>query len=302
LKDKLTIGFIEGIIGGVIMNLFDLILVGFHWADVRYIDYAAVFIFGNKPVFWFDTVLALLVHVIFTGLLGIVFAYLMDYISSKYYLLKGGYYGAVAWFTFYVIAFLHKVPLFIKTSWPTAVSDLVSSIVYGLVLAETLRRLMQKYLGTKEWKGTLVMEDRFVRGLIAGIIAGIVQVGVDFALEVFRMGTIRYLDYAAVIIYGNKPVFWFDTLFAQLAYIGFAGFAGIIFAYFITWVSSKNYLLKGWLFAIGLWFSIYAVGMMYKVQLMHKVPWPDAVSNFISTSIFGLVAAVLLQRLTPKEN
>ncbi len=144
------------------------------------------------------------------------------------------------------------------------------------------------------------MRDRFTIGFIAGIAGGIVQVVIDFALEAFHLGKIRYLDYAAIIIYGNKPTFWFDTVFAQLMYIGFTGFAGIMFAYLIMKVSSKNYLLKGWLFAIGFWFSIYAVGMMYKVPLMYKVPWQEAVSNFISTSFFGLVSAGVFHQLTKK--
>lgn len=283
------------------MNLLDLILVYLlHWADIRFIDYAAIFIFGNKPVFWFDTVFALLVHVIFTGLLGVVFGYIMPLISSKNYLLKGGCYGVAVWFIFYSIGFLHRLPLFVKTSWQTAISDVVTSIAYGLVLAVTLRRLTIKYLENGGWKGNITMKDRFTSGLTAGIAGGIVQVIVDFVLTVLHFGNVRYLDYAAIIIYGNKPAFWFDTLFAQIAYIGFAGFAGILFAYLMVRISSKNYLLKGWLFAISLWFTVFAIGLLFKVPLMEKVPWQNAVSHFISASIFGLVSAEVLRRLTQK--
>ncbi len=150
MKDKLTVGFISGVIGGVCMNLFDLILVYlFRYSDVRYIDYTAIYIFGNTPVYWIDTLFALLIHIFFTGLLGIVFIYLLSIISNRNLLFKGGIFGVTAWFIFYSTGFLHQVPLFVKTSWPTAVSDVITSIVYGLILAITLQRLAIKYLGKR---------------------------------------------------------------------------------------------------------------------------------------------------------
>lgn len=202
MKDRLTLGFIAGVIGGVFMNLLDLILVYlFHWADVRYIDYTAIFIYGNKPSFWGDTLLALLIHLIFTGLLGIVFVYLLSAISNKSYLFKGGIFGVFAWFIFYLTGFLHRVPLFEKTTWPTAVSDVITSIAYGLILAETLRRLAVKYFDDGGWKGGITMRDRFTMGFIAGVAGGVVQVLIDYALEILHLGKIRYLDYAAITIW-----------------------------------------------------------------------------------------------------
>lgn len=60
-------------------------------------------------------------------------------------------------------------------------------------------------------------------------------------------------------------------------------------------------MLKGWFFAIICWFAVFVIGTMYKIQLLNKVPWQEGTSNFITTSIFGLVLAIVLKLLT-KEN
>lgn len=90
-------------------------------------------------------------------------------------------------------------------------------------------------------------ERQVYQGFIAGIIAGLVLNTINFiSYYLFHFAKLRYLDFAAIIIYGRKPVNTFEAVFAQLGQLAFTGFLGIVFAYLITkLLNSKNYLLKG---------------------------------------------------------
>jgi uncharacterized membrane protein len=74
---------------------------------------------------------------------------------------------------------------------------------------------------------------------------------------------------------------------------------------FYTWINQWPYRRNRhestqlYLFLLA-WFIIYAVGVLFKVPILDKVPWQAAISNFITTSIFGLIFAVILNRLIKK--
>ncbi|MFZ5944737.1 MAG: hypothetical protein ACOYVD_11540 [Bacillota bacterium] len=138
LRDRLTRGFLAGIFGGIPMNIFDLISFYLGISELRFIDWAAIMIYGVKPGNIPETVFALLAQIIFSGVLGIIFAYLITLVNSVNYLLKGAIFGSFTWFLLYGISLLFKVEATIPLHLDTAASDFLGSIIYGLVLAKTL--------------------------------------------------------------------------------------------------------------------------------------------------------------------
>lgn len=145
------------------------------------------------------------------------------------------------------------------------------------------------------------LEDRFLRGFLAGVIASLIQNTVNlFSYHVLNYAKKRYLDFASEMLLGRMPETLFEAIFAQISQILFSGFLGVLFAYLLVSINTKNYLFKGWLYAIILWFFIYASGIAFKIPSLHKVAIQTAVSNFIGTTIYGLVLAETLHRLDKK--
>jgi len=138
LRDRFTRGLIGGIVGGIVMNIFNLFSYYLGIAELRYIDWAAVVIYGTKPENMIETVFALVGQIIFAGVLGIIFAYLIIFVSSTNYLLKGAVFGAVIWFLLYGISLLYKIESTIPLHFDTAASDLVGSIIFGVILSKIL--------------------------------------------------------------------------------------------------------------------------------------------------------------------
>ncbi|KJS76102.1 MAG: hypothetical protein JL56_06045 [Desulfotomaculum sp. BICA1-6] len=141
MKDRLLRGFMAGVAGGVVMDVFNLASYYLGIAELRFLDWSALVIYGAKPISIAETVFALIAHLIFTGILGIIFAYLLTLITSTNYLLRGALFGSTMWFLLYGISLMYKIEGTVPLHVDTAASDLISAVIFGLVLAETLHRL-----------------------------------------------------------------------------------------------------------------------------------------------------------------
>ncbi|MBU4554553.1 MAG: hypothetical protein Q8N93_10010 [Bacillota bacterium] len=129
------------------MNLIDHFLFFVIGIDhFRFIDWAGIFIFGHTPTNLPEAVFAQVGQLFFSGLVGIFFVYLLPQVTSRYYLVKGVIYAQFVWFGSYALSILFQVPGLRTISLESAVSDLIGSLVYGLVLAWVLR-LIDKRVG-----------------------------------------------------------------------------------------------------------------------------------------------------------
>jgi hypothetical protein len=291
---------IAGIAGGFAKDVSNLIsFYGIHFAKNRFIDFASVLLYARKPAFWWDTILAFIAQLIFTCGIAILFIHALPFINTRRYVLKGVSFGVSSWFIIYAAVNVYKIPLISGLAWPTAVDNFIGSIFFGLVMALTIRIL---YAGREEW-GEHPMEDRFSQGLLAGGIAGLIQVAVDWLFFAIHVHKVRLVDYASILLYSKRPAFWWDTLLALIAYLSFTAAVGIALAYLLQYASSKNYVLKGWYLSIITWFTVFALGTMYRIPVLSRVEWRDATVNFITTSIYGIVLAFILKFLTadPEE-
>ena len=137
-------------------------------------------------------------------------------------------------------------------------------------------------------------------GLLAGLTAGVAMNVVNLTLFYSGIGELRYLDWAAIVIYGTKPVSLAEAVFAQFAQIIFVGILGVLFSYLIRAISSRNLLLRGWLFGAAVWFSLYGIAFLFNVQQTIPVRLDTALNDFVGASVFGLVLAAVLRRLAER--
>jgi len=144
--------------------------------------------------------------------------------------------------------------------------------------------------------------DRFTKGFIGGAIAGVAMVIPNYLLYLLNFNRLRYLDWAAVLIYGSKPNTIWETIFAEIGHIFFAGLLGIIFVYLIpNLISSSNLYIKGLIFSIFVWFGVYSLAIMFQMPFLSKVPLGSAVSNLLGAITYGLVITWSISALFNKE-
>lgn len=132
------------------------------------------------------------------------------------------------------------------------------------------------------------MKDRFTRGFLSGIIAGVPTLA--FALIAFSLKwtNIRWAHFASILIFGRKFINLQEDIFSSFAVFFFCGLMGAIFAFIIMKISSQNYLLKGWVYSLSIWFFAFAVTSLFKVPQLPFRSFNAALSNFIAATIWGL--------------
>lgn len=138
------------------------------------------------------------------------------------------------------------------------------------------------------------MRDRVTAGFLSGILAAIAMNFLDWAGYLLGLYDERLLDWASVVIQGVLPKTTFEIIWSQLAQIFFGGFLGIIFAYILLKLTSGNYLVKGLLFGIMAWFSIYAISIALRLPYMHMHHINATISHFLSAAVYGIVLAKAL--------
>jgi hypothetical protein len=159
------------------------------------------------------------------------------------------------------------------------------------------------YAGGRKWDqgdtGGFMMKDKLTLGFIEGTIAGVVSSLSDLIMvDWIKFGKIRFLDFAGVHLFGFKPETLGEKMFAQVAEIFFTGLLGIIFVYWIDKVKRENILFKGFVFGNTIWFILYSINILYKIEPLKKLSLESSIENYLGSLIFGLVLGFAYSRLS----
>ncbi len=143
------------------------------------------------------------------------------------------------------------------------------------------------------------MKDKFLVGFIAGVAGAMSAAIISIPLYMLKLSKFLLIDYAAILITGKKPQSVIEFTFGMFIHWGFSGATGILFAYLINHelITNKNLWLKGWMFGLGLWFIINILTTVFKVDGLSVVPVGTAIINALASSLFGIVMALVFNRL-----
>ena len=136
INDRFTRGFVAGGIAGIISGLGSYIAYYLDLTTLRTIDWAAILIFARTPPFSLgDQAYATLVHSGWTGIMGVLFAYIIRFIGSENYYFKGALTGLSSWFTVYILTTFFRVEGTLNIPLITALANFVGAVITGLAIA-----------------------------------------------------------------------------------------------------------------------------------------------------------------------
>jgi len=142
MQDKLTRGFFAGILGGLAANIWSLFSGAIGFTKLRFVDWSSIIIFAHTPPFTLgETAWAFFAQLLYTGILGILFVYLISKATTRNLLFKGWIFGEAIWFFTYALTTLFKVEGTIPIALTTAISDFISASLFGLVQARAIQML-----------------------------------------------------------------------------------------------------------------------------------------------------------------
>lgn len=138
LDDRFFRGYIAGLVGGVVMTLINQLTVVLGLVSIRLIDWVGMIFLGYVPATVGEQLLCLTIQLVHAAVVGILFAYLVTDMSSRYLILKGSTIGAITWFIIFGVGSLFKVPLYFNLSWVSVSANLFAASIWGVTAALVL--------------------------------------------------------------------------------------------------------------------------------------------------------------------
>lgn len=134
MRDRFTLGYLSGVVAGGVAYVVNYLLVMLHFGALLFSDFASIMIFGYNKGGLAQHFFGFLGYLVFSGLLGVLYAYILPAISTKGHVFKGIVFGVTVWFGSYAITLLYKVPYISKISFYSALNNFASALVYGVML------------------------------------------------------------------------------------------------------------------------------------------------------------------------
>ncbi len=144
MKDRLVAGGLAGIIAGLIQYAYGLIVLILGLTDRIFGQFSDIVFGGRVYSGILGIILSILTHLAVTISMGVLFAYIIEKTSSRYYILKSVGYGFVLWFFLSGFGTIFRLPLFVNIPAQPALVILVGAIIYGLALGYTLKMIDKK--------------------------------------------------------------------------------------------------------------------------------------------------------------
>ncbi len=145
------------------------------------------------------------------------------------------------------------------------------------------------------------MRDRFTRGLIAGIIAGIAPFIINFGAKFLNISNLVWSDFLGKFLLGKQPDGIAELVFTITVQFLLLGVMGIFFAFLLPLLSSQYYLLKGAVYGSVIWFCTYSLTFIFQLPGLEAIPINTAITHLISGILWGLALGIVLNWLDDRH-
>lgn len=151
LKDKYFVGFLAGLVAVIPMDVLDylnyVILKTWGYKHILYADYAsAALLQGHASKNLFEFMSGQLFHIIHCGMVGSLYVFMLYLTREPSNVFKGWLCGALTWFTAFLTGVYFRIELYVQAEMYTVLSDLLTSSLFGIVLAIAFYKLKQKFM------------------------------------------------------------------------------------------------------------------------------------------------------------
>lgn len=146
-------------------------------------------------------------------------------------------------------------------------------------------------------------KDKFMRGLIAGFIAGLIKDIPSVTAHLFQWDVFpTYWDYSGMIAFGKVPHTATDIMIAIIVEVVFSMAIGAILVHVISKIKSHHYLIAGAFSGAGVWFFIRATMWILDVKKFNQPQMLAFIINAATSIGYGLLIAYLDKLLQKAGN
>ena len=99
------------------------------------------------------------------------------------------------------------------------------------------------------------------------------------------------------LIFGKLPAGVLENAVSLGGQLFFAAMSGVLFAYLLPVLTSRNYFLKGLIFGLLIWLLSYTASILFRVPFLTRFDPGTVTSNITGALIYGLVLGFVLKWL-----
>lgn len=143
--------------------------------------------------------------------------------------------------------------------------------------------------------------DRFIKGLFAGLVAGIVHDFYDVITNLLKIDEHSYFDWVGIVIIGKEPKTLIEYILTISAKTFLSAILGILFAYLIPKLTSKNLVIKGSIFGATIWFIFFTAVFVFKIEKLMDTNATSALSDAVNSIVYGIILALGYNYLDKKQ-
>ncbi len=143
----------------------------------------------------------------------------------------------------------------------------------------------------------MTVDDRFTIGLVAGSIAGVVQLLWSLMSRfVFHWTNKSLAGFGALISFNKPPESLFEHFWGSLVALGTAAGLGIVFAYLLFYIRRENLYLKAVVFSMAAWYLLNDA-IIPRISDTTEGPFSlgTVSSGAIGSILFGVVLAFIFK-------
>ncbi len=142
-----------------------------------------------------------------------------------------------------------------------------------------------------------MFKDRMMRGALAGVIA-------SFSILIWNLFSDYYLHFAKKtwlealcnLVMGHSIENRIDFIIAICLLLIWNGFLGVIFVKKVIPKQDGSYIGRAITYNFIVWFILYSIGTMFKINSFHTVAWQTVISNWIGLIFYGIILGWLTKR------
>lgn len=145
-----------------------------------------------------------------------------------------------------------------------------------------------------KYKSGSFFHDRFILGLISGLIAGLGMTMVNYVFIYTTSAHTRYADFVGIMLFGSVPNSISEIIIATVAHIFLGGILGVVFSYLLILISSRNLIIKGIIFGTLVFLMLFSLGVIFKIPGLEKTTSITVISKGLGSMFYGLILAYSL--------
>lgn len=144
MKDRVVIGFVSGILGGIGTDIVNWALFSLGFTEVRFLEWASAVFLGHLPINTSEIIALQATQTVWDGLLGVLFVMLIPLIEPDHLIFKGLMYSLVLFLSFRAMSVLFDLVYLNDLPLNAFLSNVFCSIVWGVLTAFFVQRFANR--------------------------------------------------------------------------------------------------------------------------------------------------------------